>query len=51
MLCHMTNAYDSLDELDTVAIEAPQVPSGMTDGVENEAILYVVRLFSSLRTS
>lgn len=43
IFCHPNNVYNSIDTLDQVAIESPQVPSGMTGGVEYEAMHYCVR--------
>lgn len=41
---HNGNGFLELDRLDSARIESPQVPSGMTGGVENEAMNYCVSL-------
>lgn len=41
---HGGNRFWALADLDARAIESPQVPSGMTGGIENEAMHYLVRL-------
>ncbi|KAM0747108.1 hypothetical protein T439DRAFT_329352 [Meredithblackwellia eburnea MCA 4105] len=40
IFCHAQNVYWNLNQVDPVKIEAPQVPSGMTGGVEFEAMTY-----------
>ncbi|EGF98197.1 uncharacterized protein MELLADRAFT_118582 [Melampsora larici-populina 98AG31] len=40
VFCHSENQYWDLSELDEEQIESPKVPSGMTGGVEYEAMEY-----------
>lgn len=49
IFCHSQNLFWTFEQLDVDAIEAPKVPSGMTGGVEYEAMAYAVSCFS-LRT-
>lgn len=44
VFCHSQNAFWSVDHIDQEEIEAPKVPSGMTGGVEYEAMAYCVSL-------
>lgn len=44
IFCHAQNLFWSLEQIDPSQIEAPKVPSGMTGGVEYEAMAYCVRL-------
>ncbi|KAH9815284.1 armadillo-type protein [Melampsora americana] len=49
VFCHSENQYWELSELDEEKIESPKVPSGMTGGVEYEAMGYaaaVMRLIN-----
>lgn len=43
IFCHANNLFWTLEQVDAVAIETPKVPSGMTGGVEYEAMAYCVR--------
>lgn len=47
IFCHSQNLYWTFEQLDVEAIETPKVPSGMTGGVEFEAMAYAVRLCPS----
>lgn len=40
---HSDNLFWTLEQIDADEIEAPKVPSGMTGGVEQEAMTYCVR--------
>lgn len=40
IFCHSQNLFWSLEQIDQSQIEAPKVPSGMTGGVEYEAMAY-----------
>ncbi|GAA5929946.1 uncharacterized protein JCM15063_004674 [Sporobolomyces koalae] len=40
IFCHSQNLFWTFEQLDVDAIEAPKVPSGMTGGVEYEAMAY-----------
>ncbi|GAA5948889.1 hypothetical protein JCM3765_003942 [Sporobolomyces pararoseus] len=40
IFCHAQNLFWTFEQLDVDAIEAPKVPSGMTGGVEYEAMAY-----------
>lgn len=42
MFAHSKNSFWDLDKLDVQALESPTVPSGMTGGVEYEAMSYAV---------
>lgn len=42
MFCHANNLFWTLEQIDAEAVEAPKVPSGMTGGVEYEAMAYCV---------
>lgn len=42
IFCHGQNRFWRLDEVDIRAVEGPQVPGGMTGGVEFEAMAYLV---------
>lgn len=42
VFCHAENQFWELSELDEEKIESPKVPSGMTGGVEYEAMGYCV---------
>lgn len=44
VFCHSENQYWELSELDEEMIESPKVPSGMTGGVEYEAMSYSAAL-------
>jgi hypothetical protein len=44
IFCHSQNLFWTFEQLDVDAIEAPKVPSGMTGGVEYEAMAYAVSL-------
>lgn len=48
IFCHSGNQFGNLDEINEDRIEAPQVPTGMTGGVESEAMIYCVRSTPSL---
>ncbi|GAA5999718.1 uncharacterized protein JCM10292_003716 [Rhodotorula paludigena] len=51
VFCHADNLFWSLQQIDPEAIEAPKVPSGMTGGVEYEAMAYCtahLRLINAL---
>jgi hypothetical protein len=43
IFCHSQNLFWSLEQINPNEIEAPKVPSGMTGGVEFEAMAYCVR--------
>ncbi|GAA5889587.1 hypothetical protein JCM6882_007077 [Rhodosporidiobolus microsporus] len=45
IFCHANNLFWTLEQIDADAIEAPQVPSGMTGGVEFEAMAYCTAHF------
>lgn len=45
MFCHANNLFWTLEQIDADAVEAPKVPSGMTGGVEYEAMAYCVRMY------
>ncbi|GAA5987241.1 hypothetical protein JCM10908_001874 [Rhodotorula pacifica] len=40
VFCHANNLFWTLEQIDAEAVEAPKVPSGMTGGVEYEAMAY-----------
>lgn len=42
IFCHSQNIFWSLEQINPTQIEAPKVPSGMTGGVEYEAMAYCV---------
>lgn len=42
VFCHANNLFWTLEQIDAEAVEAPKVPSGMTGGVEYEAMAYCV---------
>lgn len=44
VFCHANNLFWTLEQIDAEAIESPKVPSGMTGGVEYEAMAYCVSL-------
>jgi len=43
IFCHSDNLFWTLEQINVDQIEAPKVPSGMTGGVEHEAMIYCVR--------
>ncbi|BGP49355.1 hypothetical protein JCM10450v2_005243 [Rhodotorula kratochvilovae] len=45
VFCHSDNLFWTLEQIDAEAIEAPKVPSGMTGGVEYEAMAYCAAHF------
>ncbi|GAA6015639.1 hypothetical protein JCM11491_007180 [Sporobolomyces phaffii] len=45
IFCHSQNLFWTFEQLDVDAIEAPKVPSGMTGGVEYEAMAYATAHF------
>ncbi|BGP25721.1 GTPase binding protein Rid1 [Rhodotorula toruloides] len=45
VFCHSNNLFWTLEQIDADAIEAPKVPSGMTGGVEYEAMAYCTAHF------
>ncbi|BGP33256.1 hypothetical protein JCM10296v2_005050 [Rhodotorula toruloides] len=45
VFCHSNNLFWTLEQIDADAIEAPKVPSGMTGGVEYEAMAYCTAQF------
>ncbi|GAA6052966.1 hypothetical protein JCM3770_001152 [Rhodotorula araucariae] len=45
IFCHADNLFWTLEQIDAEAIEAPKVPSGMTGGVEYEAMAYCAAHF------
>ncbi|KAK4695552.1 hypothetical protein P7C70_g8531, partial [Phenoliferia sp. Uapishka_3] len=45
VFCHSQNCFWSVEMLDEAMIEAPKVPSGMTGGVEYEAMAYCTTHF------
>ncbi|GAA5827370.1 hypothetical protein JCM11251_003784 [Rhodosporidiobolus azoricus] len=45
IFCHANNLFWTLERIDVDAIEAPKVPSGMTGGVEFEAMAYCAAHF------
>ncbi|GAA6010045.1 hypothetical protein JCM10207_007534 [Rhodosporidiobolus poonsookiae] len=45
IFCHSNNLFWTLEQIDADAIEAPKVPSGMTGGVEYEAMAYCAAHF------
>ncbi|GAA5980792.1 hypothetical protein JCM11641_002653 [Rhodosporidiobolus odoratus] len=45
IFCHANNLFWTLEQIDAEAIEAPKVPSGMTGGVEYEAMAYCASHF------
>ncbi|GAA5875319.1 hypothetical protein JCM8547_003203 [Rhodosporidiobolus lusitaniae] len=45
VFCHANNLFWTLEQIDADAIEAPKVPSGMTGGVEYEAMAYCTAHF------
>lgn len=49
IFCHSQNLFWSLHQLNVEQIEAPKVPSGMTGGVEYEAMSYAVSRLDSRR--
>ncbi|ORY84625.1 hypothetical protein BCR35DRAFT_302919 [Leucosporidium creatinivorum] len=48
IFCHSQNLFWSLEQIDQSQIEAPKVPSGMTGGVEYEAMAYCAAHFRLL---
>ncbi len=42
-MCHHSNTFWALDEVDESLVERPVAPGGATGGVEFEAMNYVVR--------
>lgn len=47
VFCHAQNMIWSMEVINPDNIEAPKVPSGMTGGVEHDAMLYCVCFFYS----
>ncbi|GAA5908120.1 hypothetical protein JCM8208_003695 [Rhodotorula glutinis] len=45
IFCHTDNLFWTLEQIDAAEIEAPKVPSGMTGGVEHEAMTYCATHF------
>ncbi|GAA5922817.1 hypothetical protein JCM3775_006146 [Rhodotorula graminis] len=45
IFCHSDNLYWTLEQINADEIEAPKVPSGMTGGVEHEAMTYCATHF------
>ncbi|BGP17556.1 hypothetical protein JCM10213_004097 [Rhodosporidiobolus nylandii] len=45
IFCHNQNLFWTLEQIDADAVEAPKVPSGMTGGVEYEAMAYCAAHF------
>ncbi|GAA6059961.1 hypothetical protein JCM10212_001310 [Sporobolomyces blumeae] len=48
IFCHSQNLFWTFEQLDVDAISAPKVPSGMTGGVEYEAMAYATAHFRLL---